>query len=384
MSANPHPDPCALCGGALLALATPAPARAILSDGRILNMALEKASCPSCGLLAHRRLPDDATIRGAYADDYALSAASPAADLARARAYAALLAGALAPAARVLEIGCGSGNLLHTLAAAWPRTTFLGLDPALPPGVAGHARIRFHRGFFDALPAEPHGAAFDLIFSINVIEHLPSPQQFFAQAATLLAPGGCLAIVCPASLPPNVELLFFDHLYTFSTPALAAAAGSAGLVAVVSEERLPELGDFQLGLFVRGAAAAPPAPARAAAARLLRLRGDYRAAWAGLDASLLERLPAGARVAIFGAGQMAALLRAYAPRLWERADLLVVDSVGDAWQLDKPLLSYAAAPQRLTGYLVLIATAPRAQAAVARRLAADGLAAVRFDDLIPA
>jgi len=77
---------------------------------------------------------------------------------------------------------------------------------------------------------------------------------------------------------------------------------------------------------------------------------------------------------------MAALLRAYAPRIWARLDHLEIDDPPEAWPLDKPVKRYDPDSRREA----LLAVSPRSQPAVARRLAADGRAAVRFDDLISA
>lgn len=372
---------CNLCQGDLLALPLPHPARAMLSDGRCLDLPLAKTACVNCGLVAHARQLQDADIRGVYGEEYALAEASPAADAARARAYAGALTRLLSPARRVLEIGCGSGALTRKLHEDWPQAALVGLDPAVPDGATTAGHIEFRRGFFEAFA--PDEEKFDLIFSVNVIEHVADPADFFARAADLLAPGGRLAMFCPASVPPNLELLFHDHLHTFSAVALARLAASAGFATQLQLDRVEGLGDFQFLVFARDDDAVPLAtfPADAGAA-LARDRAAYMQAWSALEATLCERTAAAARVVLFGGGQMAALLRAYAPALWARADMLVMDNAGDAWAFDKPVREYAQLREDLRGAAVVIATAPSAHAFLANRLAADGLVPVRFDDLI--
>ncbi len=373
---------CPICGAIVARLTVPAAARSMLSDGRVVAVPLAKMSCLQCGLASHIAPVKASTARSVYGENYALSAASPAADMARARAYGACLDGIFKPPGRVLEIGCGSGNLLKALETLWPSTTFCGIDPALPASAASTDRITYLRHYFDELPNLMAGQTFDLIISVNVIEHIPSPQTFFALASALLAPTGQLAVVCPASDPPNLELLFHDHLNTFTSSALARVAQACGLTTRLQEPRLPALGDFQLAVFSPGDAVAPAVPGAGSAGDLARARQAYLHAWSGIDNMLLQRMGGARQVAMFGAGQMAALLRCYAPRAWNKVDLLLMDDPADAWQLGKPVAAYSSRVGQLADCAVIMATAPQAQARVAIRLADEGLATIRFDDVI--
>ncbi|GMB81071.1 methyltransferase domain-containing protein [Shinella zoogloeoides] len=114
---------------------------------------------------------------------------------------------ALPVGARVLEVGCGTGFLLASLAGLRPDLSLFGLEP-LGKGFAAFettlARIEaafgnltiYRVGVEDfALPdgEEP----FDMIFSINVFEHLDDWPRAVANTATLLAPGGRMIVLCP-------------------------------------------------------------------------------------------------------------------------------------------------------------------------------------------
>lgn len=335
----------------------------------------------SCGLVSHVTLLSDAHVRSVYDQDYSLSAASPAADKQRALNYVGLLEKWMQPASRVLEIGCGSGALLKEVQSRWPQAALFGLDPALPPGVENHESIQFERGFFERYAG--NAGSMDVVFSINVIEHVSSTRDFFTGAASLLAPDGHLVVVCPAANPPNLELTFHDHLHTFTQAALSVAARSAGLFLVEHTPHLGRVGDFQLAVFRRKPADQPgPIPDTTQPESLFKARADYLLAWAGLDELLIGRSHSASRMVMFGAGQMAAMLRAYAPRLWDRIDLMVMDNVADAWRFEKPLATYASVRQELTGSAIVVATSPGSQSAVSQRLIADGLTAIRFDDVI--
>lgn len=353
----------------------------MVSDGRVLEVSLKKASCLSCGLVSHVNQFGEDTVRNVYREDYALASASPSSDKYRAKNYADVLTQLIAPARRVLEIGCGSGALLRELEIRWPEASLFGIDPALPDGATQNGRIHFERGFFETYAT---GGPIDLIFSVNVIEHVISPKTFFSEAAALLSSGGQLAIICPSSNPPNLELVFHDHLHTFTLHALAMAARSAGFAVTAQIDRLERLGDFQFVIFRRSSVKTIeefPLSGEEAFS-LSASRSEYLRAWRDLEETLLSRVALASRTVLFGAGQMAALLRAYAPRMWKQVDLLVVDNITDVWRFDKPVSNYSDSKRSLHGAAVLVATSPSVQANVANRLASDGLSPVRFDDII--
>ncbi len=97
-------------------------------------------------------------------------------------------------ARRVLEIGCGTGYWLKTLA---PRVEWIiGLDSS--KGMLNRAPVRagpIHLvcGSADLLPFT--GSSFDLVFVVNALHHFDDKQEFVMQARHLLRPGGALAIV---------------------------------------------------------------------------------------------------------------------------------------------------------------------------------------------
>jgi SAM-dependent methyltransferase len=265
--------------------------------------------------------------------------------------------------------------------AAWPAANGCGVDPALPEAVQSDGRLRLQRGFVEDIPLDWQG--FDMIIAVNVVEHVANPGTFLATLQSRLAPSGNIVLVCPAADPPNVELLFFDHLYSLTPSALRAASKPTSLVARKQTSAPREIGDFQMLVFNRaddasGALLPPDRPLQDLHAR----RQSYLKRWNELDRTLLERSRAGERLVAFGAGQTAALLRAYAPRTWARVDLVVLDDIDEAWTLGPPIASYRDAVQNLAGAAVLIAASPHAQTAIAERLRRDGMQPIAWNDLI--
>lgn len=107
---------------------------------------------------------------------------------------------------RVLEVGCGIGNLTRILLRA-PRVSLLeaiDLDPAYVRRVA--EEIRDPRLRVTAVRAEdfrpslPDGGrgAFDFVVSTNVLEHIEDDGRAFSNFRRLLRPGGLALILVPA------------------------------------------------------------------------------------------------------------------------------------------------------------------------------------------
>ncbi len=96
-------------------------------------------------------------------------------------------------AARILEVGCGTGHWLAGLLALTGR--LYGLD--LSAGMLAQAqqrpeRLHLARGRAGQLPFPD--ASFDLVCCINALHHFQRPRVFVFEARRLLRPGGALAV----------------------------------------------------------------------------------------------------------------------------------------------------------------------------------------------
>jgi SAM-dependent methyltransferase len=95
---------------------------------------------------------------------------------------------------RVLDVGCGSGDLLEHLATRGWDT--YGIDPSAAAVEAAAKRgAQVHQGTLFDQPWEPE--SFQLITLNHALEHIVEPVPALRQARTMLAPGGLLAIAVP-------------------------------------------------------------------------------------------------------------------------------------------------------------------------------------------
>ena len=96
------------------------------------------------------------------------------------------------PKQRVLDIGCGKGELGHALSQRGHHV--VGLDQ-YPP--AEQLDAFYEANLFDGLPDEVIGERFDTILFADVLEHLPDPEVLLSQAAGLLSEGGKVLVSLP-------------------------------------------------------------------------------------------------------------------------------------------------------------------------------------------
>ena len=106
------------------------------------------------------------------------------------------------PGATVLEIGCGTGNVLVPAARVYPDATVIGLDPdAAALAIAARKidnaglTVRLDRGYADRLPYDD--GSVDRVLSAFMLHHLPPPEQEAAlrEAHRVLAPSGRLHLL---------------------------------------------------------------------------------------------------------------------------------------------------------------------------------------------
>lgn len=101
------------------------------------------------------------------------------------------------PKSYVLEVGCGTGNVLRFLAKSCTASTVIGID-RWAEGLR-HARKRTSCALLQAdLRQPPFARPFDVIGMFDVLEHLPDDAQALRDIHALLAPGGNLLMTVPA------------------------------------------------------------------------------------------------------------------------------------------------------------------------------------------
>lgn len=119
----------------------------------------------------------------------------------------------------VLDLGCGGGILAEDLARAGARVT--GLDPSrVTLRVArAHAKrerlaIRYRHGFAEALTAR---AAYDVVFAVDVLEHVDDLDAALDAAIRALKPGGWFGFLTHNATPDAFLEIVWEWEYARRT-----------------------------------------------------------------------------------------------------------------------------------------------------------------------
>lgn len=371
----PLASPCPVCRASTWdPLPDPHDARSMLSDLRVVNAPLDKWVCGGCALV-RRRTPVTPNL---FAGGYELYAHSPGAprETERQAAYASWIAASCpSPPRAVLDVGCGNGSLLLALGKLWPSTALRGVD--LSPESTAHARNAGVHAVTGTLASSQLTAG--LVIAVNVLEHVESPSAFVSGLADAVENDGELVIVCPDGSHPWSQLLIADHLWSFTATHLARVLDLAGIAVTSTSFAPPSIGRFVMVTGRRSARNLRIAAERGSRLAITETR-NYLRTWRDLDLMLSARA-SGGRLACFGIGEAAGLLRAYAPRTWQGVRRCVVDAPERDDFGDLPVNDYRCLEANAE---VLLGVRPQDQPRIVARLEADGHRAIRWDDIVTA
>ncbi|MEW5927530.1 MAG: class I SAM-dependent methyltransferase [Gemmatimonadota bacterium] len=151
--------------------------------------------------------------------------------------------GATGPDSRILDVGCGSGELLRDMAAAGYRNV-LGADPFVAADLHLPGGVRVLKRNVREVEGE-----FDLVMFHHALEHIPDQVGTLRAVARILAPGGTCLVRIPvvssyAWEHYGVDWVQLDaprHLFLHSVDSLRRVAADAGLAVAAVEYDSTEL-----------------------------------------------------------------------------------------------------------------------------------------------
>lgn len=140
------------------------------------------------------------------------------------------------PPAKVIDIGCGNGGLVHRLAVAG--FDVVGIDPDADACRAARAGgLKIEQGSAEDLPVSFADAGFDAVTMMHVLEHVLNPVQALDNITRMLRRGGRLYVevpnnACIGRQEAGATWRWLDvprHLNFFTPESLQAFCRKAGL-----------------------------------------------------------------------------------------------------------------------------------------------------------
>lgn len=158
-------------------------------DYRTSEKQFRLVRCARCGLVYINPRPEENEMQSYYPDTYRPHKR-------RTKIVAFHYTEPARPEKRVLDVGCGSGELLESIAEREKNTALYGVDideRAVAASCASGFPV-IHGTIFDAHYPDSY---FDEIHMIHMLEHAQDPKAVLREAARILKPAGVLRIEVP-------------------------------------------------------------------------------------------------------------------------------------------------------------------------------------------
>jgi 2-polyprenyl-3-methyl-5-hydroxy-6-metoxy-1,4-benzoquinol methylase len=161
-----------------------------------------------------------------WAPRYEIMVAQPFSLKPTREAVLARVAAACPDARRLLDVGCGVGQLSKALAERMPDLQVTGVDPSAlmirrARADYAHPRVTHVNGFVEDVPADP---PFDVVVTTHAFPYVPDPDAFLRAVRDRLRPGGRL-FLAQACTESWWDAAFLRIVKLTTGPAVYAAAG---------------------------------------------------------------------------------------------------------------------------------------------------------------
>ena len=148
---------------------------------------------------------------------------------------------------RLVDLGCGPGNISFRLAERYPTAAVLGIDGAaamLGPALQRLAeqpllegRLRFEQR---CLPASDLPGGYTAVLSNSLLHHLHDPQVLWCSVVQLAVPGACVYIKDLRRPPSSEEAVALKECYLADAPAVLQHDYIASLHAAFTPEEVTQ------------------------------------------------------------------------------------------------------------------------------------------------
>jgi SAM-dependent methyltransferase len=187
------------------------------SDGQISTVSIIKEECMNCGTV---RSSDLSFVNNFYSDEYSLNQsnndpsyvydniAQPKSEM-HYEWIERLCGNRINLFNSIIEIGCGSGNLLKLFKIQ----NKFGVEPSIKAAYHANKIAQVRNIGFELISNDEK---YDVVLSTCVIEHTLNPNQFLKKINKILTENGFAIIGLPIQDAESFDVYFLDHLHHFT------------------------------------------------------------------------------------------------------------------------------------------------------------------------
>lgn len=194
------------------------------SDQQIIEGRLEKVECKRCGLVRSLSTQEPHKLQKKYRSNYSYNTSKEGDTFFFTKhgpqerskkifdwILSIIPRDKIKKMKKIIEIGCGEGNLLAHFSKEFPKCQCIGFEINKQAAEKGRKKGLeiYSSGYIK------HENA-DLVISFAVIEHTQSPTYFLKSLSNLVNPNGLILVGCPHQDALSYDIFFSDHLFHFS------------------------------------------------------------------------------------------------------------------------------------------------------------------------
>ena len=326
---------CPACGGYSNSAISIGRTGCMRSDGLLFPKLLKKQHCHMCGML----FQGNHNILGSSVP-YKRSNGRSVSDVKRhgfiAQGVATLIRELFEDAVglKVLEVGAGNFLTAKFIAEEFANCQVTAIEPSPEnESVSGVSNLNIVKGSLESTHA---GGDYDVIFSNHVLEHLPNVKEtILHHHSRLLQGNGIIFFIVPNYYPASEEILFADHLYTFTRKSMRSLLEKSEMKLICNFEADWDPGIMVYVIAKKACKTMIPDSFHTRAVEsvregddlLYKSRNEFSCKWNGSPRDFINRLDLKREICFFGAGEYAQLLSCYFPELYEVVSSHIVSSV---------------------------------------------------------
>jgi len=289
--------------------------RIATSDQRIVAGNLDKSICQTCGVVANTKTFSDRELANLYGQDYGLQEhyffMPSGLPIARSEAFARWILPHLSPNRlnSVLEIGCGQGNLLQRLQLYFPNREIKGIDGSRLACISAQAKgLDVEQGLIlgigDKLPKS------DAIIAIAVAEHTEDISGFISILSSSVSDNGRVIFSQQVQDCHRYDVFINEHVWHFTVNQFCRLLSKNGLEVIYTDCNHP---------IIQGSCLFVCRPLKNILPYLVSTQPESGFAILNKEycISMFDKVNRcldgtdGARIAVFGGGEILAMLLAY-------------------------------------------------------------------------